>query len=160
MEMLVTGAGALDLSFLINRVIIGIFFVSYRFRWFYDPAQPPCDRWFSAFRRTKLRTRLCTCRYPVVMAPAVAVIEVLAGLALIVGLLTVPAAVGIVVIMIFANCCTPPEEIPAMNPVDKLDWLSCYLRLVEPLYLWMAVMVIMHGPGRYSLDYAIWEYLR
>lgn len=155
------GPGMHDVALLLTRVVMGVFFVSYRFRWVWDPSQPPGQRFCSTFRRNKLIGRMCSCGYGgnPWLAGTVAVVEILAGLGLIVGLLSIPSAFGLFLVMVFANCCTPKEEIPAMNPVDKWDYVSCYLRLVEPLYLTMAVIIVLCGPGRYSLDYLIWHWM-
>lgn len=157
-ELLHGGLGYSDLGLFLNRFILGLFFVIYRFRWIYDPSDKECS-WFSPRRRYRLMNRLCTCGYTdnAVLAGTVAMVEILAGLALMAGFLTIPAAGGIIAVMIFANCCTPKEEIPLMNPVDKIDWVACYLRLVEPLYLFMALLVVLMGPGRWSIDYALYH---
>lgn len=147
-----------DTASLVIRVVMGAFFMLYRFRWFWDPSQP--DPWFSHYRKERLASTLRECGYPPQLAPIVAVGEVLAGLGLILGLLTLPSALAIIVIMIFANKCTPRAEIRQMKPVDCVDWFACYLRLVEPLYLSMAFVVLMLGPGRYSLDHLIMEAIR
>lgn len=155
---LYTGLELQDLALFLQRVVMGVFFLSYRFRWFYDPSQP--SPWFSEYRQHKFRVRLCTCGYPrdVWMQALVATVQCMGGMALIVGLLTIPAAAGILCVMIFANCCAPKEEIAAMNPVDKVDYISCYLRLVEPLYLVLSANVLFLGPGKWSLDYILVSY--
>lgn len=141
-----------DLALLLMRVLLGGFMVLYRFRFFYDPSQP--DPWFSKYRRDLLGDRLCSCSYPTAYAIrlAIAGVEVLAGIALIVGLLTVPAAFGLLVILVFATCCTYKENTEVQKPVDCVDWVSCYLRTIEPLYITFAVCIILLGPGAYSLD--------
>lgn len=160
--MLTNGLGISDLALFLNRFLMGLFFVVYRFRWVFDPSLPVGQRWFSKQRRFRLINRLCTCGYSrnPVLSGTVAIVEILAGLGLMAGLLAVPSAIGILLVMIFANCCTPREEIPAMHPVDKIDVVACYLRLVEPLYLMMAVVVILVGPGKWSLDYLVVGWLQ
>jgi len=160
MEALFNGFTLHDLGLFLNRVVPGVFFLSYRFRWVYDPTAP--DRKLcSPTRRARLINRLSSCGLPghPVLAATVAIGEILAGLALVVGLLAVPAAIGLVLVMVFANACTPKEEIPFMKPVDRLDYVSCYLRLVEPLYLVMCLNVVLMGPGQWSLDALVWSWL-
>ena len=153
------GFGAGDLALLMIRVITGLFFVCYRFRWIYDPSDPDCQ-WFSPARKMRLINRLCSCGYGAnpIVAAAVAIVEVLAGIGLVLGFLAVPSAFALVVILLFANCCLPKEEIPLMKPVDRVDVVACYLRLIEPLYLTMALAIILLGPGKWSLDYLIWTW--
>lgn len=160
MELMVSGLGANDLALFLNRLLLGIFFVSYRFRWVFDPSDPTGDYWFPLARRNRLVNRLCTCGYSnnPLLSATVAITEILAGLGLLVGLLSIPSAFGILAVMVFANCCTPFEEVPAMHPVDRIDIVACYLRLVEPLYLYMALVVILLGPGHWSMDYLILQH--
>jgi uncharacterized membrane protein YphA (DoxX/SURF4 family) len=160
-ELLLTGISPLlpinshDLSLLALRFVMGMFFFSYRFRWVYDPSQPIGSRWFSSYRREKLVQRLYTCGFGMHpwLAAVVAMIEVLAGLGLIIGFLAVPSALGILVIMAFANCCEPREEIREMHPVDRIEYIPDFLKLVEPIYFILAAVILVVGPGRWSLDY-------
>jgi uncharacterized membrane protein YphA (DoxX/SURF4 family) len=162
-ELLFTGLSGFvpfnphDLALLVLRLVMGVFFFSYRFRWVYDPSQPQGARWFSSYRRQKLIDRLYTCGFGMhpVLAGTVATIEILAGLGLIVGLLAVPSALGILIIMAFANCCEPPEELREMHPVDKIEYVPDFLKLVEPLYFMLAAVILILGPGRWSFDYLL-----
>lgn len=156
MQEILVGPHWSDLALLINRCLLGTFMVLYRFRWFYDPTQP--DPWFSQFRKEKLEQRLCSCHYSTHFALCftVASIEVLGGLALIVGLLAIPAALGILVILLFATYCTAWENTEVQKPVDCVDVVSCYLRTIEPLYITLALGVVLLGPGRYSFDAWVW----
>lgn len=156
MQATVLGLGFQDATMFFIRLILGGFFVLYRFRWVYDPSATD-RKWFSPSRKSRLIDRLYTCGYSAnpLLAALVALGEIAAGLAVIVGFLTVPAAMVLLVILVFANCCTPREEIPLMKPVDKLDVLRCYLHLAEPLYLILAIGVIFIGPGMWSLDHWI-----
>lgn len=148
-----------DFALLLQRAIVGAMMVLYRFRWFYDPSQQ--QPWFSEFREQKLKERLCSCRYPVNfwMCFSVSSVEVLGGLALIVGLLTVPAAFGILVILLFATYCTAWENTEVQKPIDCVDVVSCYLRTIEPLYITLCICIVFQGPGQYSLDSWVWQWL-
>ena len=143
----------IDLAIALIRALLGGFMVLYRFRWFYDPTQT--DPWFSHFRRELLKARLCSCNYPssLVMCGTLASVEVLGGIMLIVGFLTIPAAVSLLLILLFATCCTAKENTLVQKPVDTIDTISCYLRTIEPLYITMALVLVLTGPGKYSFDY-------
>lgn len=149
-----------DLALFINRAILGIFFVLARFRWFFDPSRPD-EPWMNAGRHAHLATRLCTCGYSrnSYLSGFVAIVEVSAGMALIVGLLTMPATLGLLVVLIFGTICTARGKVQEQNPVDPIDCVSCYLWRVEGVYLAMAVLILLQGPGRLSLDHIISRWL-
>lgn len=155
MNFLATGLGSYDLAALLLRVVPGVFFLLFRFRWLYDPHET--EPWFCPWRRQKLVTRLCSCGFGTspTLAGMVALVEIAGGAALIVGFLTLPAALGILVVMGFANCCEPPEELRKMAPVDKVDWVAKFLLFCEPLYFVMMLCVLLLGPGRWSLDWLL-----
>lgn len=149
------GLGYSDLGLFLNRLVLGIFFLLARFRWFWDPTRVP--EFFNPERHKHLANKLCTCGYhwhPKLSA-AVATVEVFAGCALIVGLLTVPAAFGLLVILSFATYCTARAKVMAQSPVDRADCVSCYLWRVEGVYIVLAISTILMGPGKVSLDYLL-----
>lgn len=86
-----------------------------------------------------------------------ALVEVLAGVAVVIGLLTLPAAFGLLVTLLVATICTAYDKVMEQNPVDKLDCVACYLWRVEGLYIGLAIIILLAGPGAYSIDYLIWR---
>jgi len=142
-----------DLAILLLRSLLGTFFVLARFRYFFDPSRPD-DRFLNAARTDHLRWKLCVCGVPQArwFAPPVALVEVGAGLFLIAGLLTPLAAFGLLIILIQATHCTAKEKVGKQAPVDRTDWVSCYLWTVEPLYIALAIVLILTGGGAYSID--------
>lgn len=154
------GPQAMDVLPLFARLIVGLFFVLARFRWFFDPSRPGACFWNSA-RHKHLAQRLCTCGYGMhpILSGFVAFVEVFAGLALIVGLLTNLAAVGLLGILAVGTYCTAREKVLAQNPVDRVDCVSCYLWRVEGPYLALVVGLLFTGPGRYSLDAIVGSWL-
>lgn len=151
MELL-NGVGSSDTMLLLARCYLGAFMVLARFRWFYDPSRPE-EPWFNTARRVSLHKTVSACGFThPALAALVALVEVLAGLALIVGLLTVPAAFGLLVICVVATWCRGAEKVAKQNPVDAIDWYSCYLWTPEPGYILAALTIIVFGPGAISLD--------
>src|ERR1700692_2305274 len=149
-----TGPGYHDLGLLVLRVMLGVFFVLARFRWLYDPSRP-LSPWLNAGRHEHLRNKLCYCGYgshPLLVA-FVAVTEISAGCAIIVGLLTELALMGLMSVLLFATWCTAKEKVCAQNPVDKVDYVSCYLWRVEGVYIAICGVLLLNGPGLYSLDH-------
>lgn len=142
-----------DFALLLARLALGIFFILARFRYFYDPSRPE-DPWLNAARVDHLRWKLCTCGvvFPKAIAPAVAVVEVGAGIFIALGLLTHLAAFGLLIILVQATRCTAREKVGKQGPVDRIDWWSCYLWTVEPLYIILAIALMVAGGGALSLD--------
>lgn len=151
-----TGPGYQDLGLLALRVLLGVFFVLARFRWLYDPSRPDSP-WLNAGRHEHLRWKLCYCGYgqhPLLVA-FVACVEISAGCAIVLGLLTELALMGLMSILLFATWCTAKEKVCAQNPVDTIDYVSCYLWRVEGVYIGICAVLLLNGPGFFSLDHAL-----
>jgi uncharacterized membrane protein YphA (DoxX/SURF4 family) len=152
---LLGGFMAVNIGIAIIRILLGVFFILARFRFFYDPSQPLGDRVFCEKRVTSLTNKMSHCglkKWPMQWAYFIAAAEVLAGCALVVGLLSVPAALGLLAILIYATKCTHKDKVAKQNPVDGVDWVCCYLWTPEPLYIAMAAFIVLVGGGAYSLD--------
>lgn len=154
MQTILGGLHSFDFAILLARLLLGGFFFLARFRYFFDPSRPD-DPWCNGLRHRSLCNKMGHCGYtkfPDAMASLVAAVEVLGGMLVIIGWLTVPAAAGLLVVTLFATACTWKDKIYEQHPVDAVDCVSCYLWRVEGLYIGMALMIILAGPGAYSLD--------
>lgn len=140
----------LDILIFTMRLLVGGFFLLYRFRWFYEPSTAT---WFCPSRRAKLENAVEDCGFPPWTASYVAVLEVLCGLGLVTGFFTLGSAMILGVIMIYGQRCVVLPGVLKMRPVDTLDAMRCWLMWPEPLYLVMCIWIICAGPGRISLDY-------
>lgn len=142
-----------DLILLLNRLVLGGFFVLARFRWIYDPSKPS-DQWFNGARHASLENKLCACGYGrnESLGVLVALAEVGAGIALIVGFLTQAAALGLLVVLLFATYCTAREKTMRQNPVDGVGVVESYLWTPEPLYIVLCIIAIVGGAGAFSVD--------
>jgi uncharacterized membrane protein YphA (DoxX/SURF4 family) len=155
MQALIHGLGFHDVLLFLARFLLGFFFVSYRFRWIWDPASNP--HFCNTTRQDKLRQKLCHCGWPPGLAPAVALGEIAAGLGVIFGVLTVISAIGLLLILIVATICTAKEKTMRQNPIDGIDVVNCYLWNPEPVYITLALLIIGFGGGVISVDaLAIW----
>lgn len=153
------GPGFHDLGALLLRLVLGSFFFLARFRWVYDPSRFPS--WFNPDRHKHLSERLCTCGYGThpLLSGGVALIEITAGLGIVLGLLTIPAALALLGILVFATWCTARQKVMEQSPVDPMDCASCYLWRVEGVYILIALAIVSMGPGVYSLDRLIWTWM-
>src|SRR5271170_1757973 len=77
------------------------------------------------------------------------------GWALIVGLLSALAAFGLFVICAGALALDALKRIRAWQPLDRADWLGDLLYVPEALYCIGLSVVMLGGPGPWSLDAAI-----
>lgn len=151
----------MTLILFLARFTLGFFFVSYRFRWFYDPDPIDGVEICSPYRRQKLQEKLSHCGWGMSpqLAAFVAISEILAGLGVIFGALTSLSAIGLIIILIAATLCTAKEKTLKQKPVDTIDVVNCYLWTPEPVYIVLALVVLVLGPGWFSLD-QLWNAMR
>lgn len=158
---------AIDLVLLTGRFLLGGFFVLDRFRWFFDPEDTPDAtkhaRYFlNKARREHLREKIeqVTGLKSVWWSTLIACVEFFGGLGIIFGFLTPLAALGLLSVLTVASHGTFHDKvIVKQQPIDKIDVVSCYLWLVEPLYMWFAAVFLFVGPGQFALDNFFWGLL-
>jgi putative oxidoreductase len=74
------------------------------------------------------------------------------GCALMIGFLSVLAAIGLFVICVGAFALDSVKRIRGWQPVDRADWLGDVLYTPEALYAIGLTVVMLAGPGPWSLD--------
>lgn len=149
------GLGSTDAASLLARLVLGAFYVLARFRSFYDPSKPRGCRVFNRDRLSSLSRKLCYCGFSRGVrfwAWITAGIEVFGGLGLLLGLATMVSAVAILALTVRATLCTAAVKVKEQNPVDTIDCVACYLWRVEGVYIALALLILLLGPGTYSLD--------
>jgi uncharacterized membrane protein YphA (DoxX/SURF4 family) len=160
MSIFVHGLAFGDGVQLIARILLGAFFVLARFRFFYDPTPPDGGRhWFNPWRHSHLAAKMEHCgftKHPVAAARFAAFVEVFAGLGVFFGLLTTLSAFGLLTITAIGTRCTARDKILKQNPCDDIQWCEDYLWLPEPLYIGLALVVLMGGAGHWSVDALLW----
>lgn len=151
--LLTQGLGSSDLGALLLRGTVGAFFVLARFRWVYDPSRPE-HPWCNPARHRRLTERLCTCGYGwhPALAAIVAVIEIAAGLGVVLGAFTWLSALALAGITAFATFCTAKKKTLKQQPIDSIDCVSCYLWVVEPHLLVASIVLVLTGGGFWSVD--------
>ena len=142
-SLILQGAQAPNAALALNRVALGAFF-----------AIGGYHKLFNASRHATLTRTLqddAVHALPIMqwLLPSV---EFGGGVALIIGLLSVLAAFGLFVICFGALALDAVKRIRAWQPIDRADWLSDLLYLPEALYFIGLTVVMLAGPGPWSLD--------
>jgi uncharacterized membrane protein YphA (DoxX/SURF4 family) len=137
------GAQAPNAALTLNRVAIGVFFVISGYH-----------KLFNASRHATLTSTLQDdgVHDVPIMQWLLPSAEFSGGCALIVGLLSVLAAFGLFVICIGALALDAVKRIRAWQPIDRADWLGDLLYIPEALYCIGLSVVMLAGPGPWSLD--------
>jgi putative oxidoreductase len=147
---LIQGANAPDVALTLNRVALGAFF-----------AISGYHKLFNAPRHGTLTRTLQddgVHALPIMqwLLPSA---EFAGGCALIAGFLSVLAAFGLFVICVGAIALDAVKRIRAWQPLDRADWLGDLLYVPETLYCIGLTVVMLAGPGRWSLDAGIVAHL-
>ncbi len=136
------GFGAADFALLLNRLVLGVFFAISGFHKLFFPK-----------RHTEFRKTLADAGVPAlpVMEWFVPAVECLGGIAVAIGLLSPLAALGLFAVSLVAVLTTGGDKLPK-HPLDAADTVASVLYLPEVLYLAMAAVVMLAGPGAHSID--------
>src|SRR5580704_15707663 len=137
------GLQAPNAALALNRLALGVFFVISGYH-----------KLFNASRHATLTHTLQDdgIHAVPVMQWLVPGVEFSGGSALLLGLLTVPAAFGLFVVCFGALARDAIKRISGWNPIDRADWLDDLLSLPEALYCIGLVVVMLAGPGPWTLD--------
>jgi len=140
------GADAPIYALTLNRVALGVFFTISGYH-----------KLFNASRHATLTRTLQEdgVRAVPVLQWLVPGVEFGAGCALMVGLLSALAAFGLFVICLGAVLLDASKRLAAWQPIDRADWLGDLLYLPEVLYCIGLAVLMLAGPGAWSLDAAI-----
>ena len=137
------GADAPNAALTLNRVALGMFFAISGYHKLFNPS-----------RHATLTQTLQDdgVRAVPIMQWLVPGIEFSGGWALIIGLLSALAAFGLFVICLGAVVFDSIKRVGAWQPIDRADWLGDLLYLPEALYCIGLAVVMLGGPGPWSLD--------
>ena len=141
--LIIQGAQAPNAALTLNRVALGVFF-----------AISGYHKLFNASRHATLTSTLRDdgVHGLPIMQWLIPSVEFSGGLALIVGLLSVLAAFGLFVVSAGALALDAFKRIRAWQPIDRADWLGDLLYVPEALYCIGLTVVMLGGPGPWSLD--------
>jgi len=145
--LLTHGVGFGDASLLVIRAGVGGFFIV-----------SGSHKLFNPIRRTDLRQTFAA--DGVTFAPMMYVVplgELLGGLGVAFGALTVFAALGLGALCIGALALDGVKRVRLMKPLDRADRVDDVLYLPEALYVLCLLAVLSFGPGAYSVDALLWR---
>jgi len=137
--------GSIDLeqyAILLVRVSIGLFF-----------AISGANKLFVARSRQTMYETLLKAKVPSprVMAYFVSGVEFVGGSFVIVGFLSSPACVVLLIDMLVATLMTKLSAVP--KGLSPLNWVDDFLYFPEVLYVLFFIWLICSGPGKFSVDY-------
>jgi putative oxidoreductase len=129
-------------AILLVRVSIGVFF-----------AISGANKLFSAGGIKPVYETLVKANIPFPHQTAyfVASVEFVCGSLLVVGFLSTPASVALLIDMIVATLTEAISTLP--KGLSPLNWLDDFLYLPEVLYALIFIWLICSGPGKFSVDY-------
>ena len=141
--------GQPETALAISRVAVGLFFLLSGYHKLFDAQR---------HATLILTLRSAGCNTSAFFSGCCRGAEFSGGLAVAVGLLSVPAALGLLIISIGATVSDGIKRIGDWRPIDKADFLDDMLYLPEVLYALLLLCVILAGPGPYSVDALIAAY--
>ncbi len=148
--LITQGLHAPNAALTLNRVALGAFFAISGYHKLFNASR------HAALSRTLQDDGVHALPFMQWLLPSA---EFAGGLALIVGLLSVLAALGLFVISAGAIALDAIKRIRAWQPIDRADWLGDLLYVPEALYCLGLAVVMLAGPGRWSLDAIIVGFL-
>jgi uncharacterized membrane protein YphA (DoxX/SURF4 family) len=145
-SLIMLGAGQPDLALALNRVALGVFFAIGGYLKLFNPSR------HATLTKTLQDAGVGGIGRMQWLVPGV---EFSGGIALIVGLLTALAAFGLFIICISAFKLDAIKRIDAWRPINRFDWIDDVLYVPEALYSIGLIVVMLGGPGPWSLDAAL-----
>jgi putative oxidoreductase len=142
-SVIIQGVQAPNAALTVNRVALGVFFA--------------ISGYHKLFNRSRHATLTRTLEDDSVHALPIMQwllpsAEFAGGSALIIGFLSVLAAFGLFLICAGAVALDAVKRIRAWQPLDRADWLGDLLYTPEALYCIGLSVVMLAGPGPWSLD--------
>jgi uncharacterized membrane protein YphA (DoxX/SURF4 family) len=148
--LIIQGAQAPNAAFTLNRVALGLFF-----------AISGYHKLFNASRHATLTQTLQSdgVHQVPIMQWLLPSGEFSGGCALIIGFLPVLAAFGLFIICAGAIALDAFKRIRTWQPLDRADWLGDLLYVPESLYCIGLTVLVLGGPGPWTLDAVIAGFL-
>ena len=149
-DILFKGVGWTDIAFTLDRVAVGMFFMFSGYH-----------KLFNAQRHRAFVDELTSLHVAALWINQwwVPAVEFAGGSAVVIGLLTPLAALGLLAIVLVASVTSGRLRIEGYQPIDRADRIDDWLYLPEILYAFMLIMFVSAGAGPYSVDAAILRWI-
>jgi len=149
-DILFKGVGWTDIALTLDRVAVGMFFMFSGYH-----------KLFNAQRHRAFVEELTSLHVAALWINQwwVPSVEFAGGSAVVIGLLTPLAALGLLAIVLVASFTSGRLRIAGYQPIDRADRIDDWLYLPEVLYAFMLILFVSAGAGPFSLDAVILRWL-
>lgn len=143
MHVLFTGIGFPEIAITLLRIAMGVFFVFSGYH-----------KLFNAARHQTIVNTMVADHVPLPFFNCwfVPMVEFLGGTALVLGLLTPLAALGLFCVCTVATLADGLKRVTGWKPIDRADYVDDVLYLPEVLYALILLAIIFLGAGPFSVD--------
>jgi uncharacterized membrane protein YphA (DoxX/SURF4 family) len=149
-DILFKGLGWTDIALTLSRVAVGMFFMFSGYHKLFNAQR------HRAFVDELTALHVVAVRINQWWVPS---IEFAGGSAVLIGLLTPLASLGLLVIVLVAGVTSGRVRMKDYQPIDRADRIDDWLYLPEVLYAFILIIFISAGAGPYSLDAAILRWI-
>jgi uncharacterized membrane protein YphA (DoxX/SURF4 family) len=149
-DLLFNGVGLGQVAYAFVRIATGLFFAISGYHKLFNPQ-----------RHATLVATLEADGVPLLKVNQwfVPMVEMGGGVALVIGLLTPIAAIGLACICTVACVVDGVKRIKGWGPIDKADYIDDLLYLPELVYIMILVLLITKGGGDWSVDHILYTHL-
>jgi uncharacterized membrane protein YphA (DoxX/SURF4 family) len=149
-DILFRGVGWTDIALTLDRVAVGMFFMFSGYH-----------KLFNAQRHRAFVDELTSLHVAALWINQwwVPSVEFAGGSAVVIGLLTPLAALGLLAIVLVASFTSGRLRIAGYQPIDRADRIDDWLYLPEVLYAFMLILFVSAGAGPFSLDAVILRWI-
>ena len=140
---LLLGLAAPEVGITLMRISMGVFFVISGYHKLFNPQR------HATITKTMVEDRVPDPKFNSWFVP---LIEFSGGAALVIGLLTPLAALGLFLVCCGATLLDGLKRISGWSPIDRADYVDDVLYLPEVLYAIILFSLIVMGGGPFSID--------
>ena len=142
-DNLLSGIGGAEIVMTVARIATGTFFVFSGYNKLFNKGR------HQSLIETFKADHIPFIRFNQWWVPSV---EFVGGLAIVIGLLTVPAAMALIILLTVAMATDGYKRVRAYAPIDDSDYVDDWLYLSELTYIILLAIFMTAGAGAFSVD--------